>query len=267
MLAAVSADARAQQQPVAGATHHGYLTGDGISWTTHVLIAREQVKNDDRTELPLALPLPKEVELARISVDGAEVVRNSRGEITALAIPGEAWPLVLRSQGSCFQGEAVDRLTIESRHPIPANGGTVRLAPPIFAGDGVQRISLHSEAGMVFEPTAELGIEHYLTCWSAPAIDERERDCLDELSLAPKGRIREHAIYFRPYGKFEEVGGMTGALKAAPSRTFRVVAGTFGVFAVLLGALSIAYVRVARRAKTEREEAVLESELRNLGRS
>lgn len=237
--------------------HDGTLLSAAIEWET-TIVFDEPVEGPRSMEL--AIPLPPEIEVAPAGARGGAVAfRDARGAVTGFELlPAGA------------SGEHARTIVLRLRQPLQADAASgdaaIRLAAPLLAGRAPQGIALLGEAGARFSPDTRLGIEHRVGRLATHGFGF---DTLNGLEAAERAMGRVPApwrCWLVADSRLGDAGGLVGKLETGRPRRGVVVATGVGFLAVV--ALLGAGVRgLSRSARRERDDALLERELKRLRRS
>jgi len=217
---------------VSGAVHRGVVTEHGIAWESQIRGSSNGPGNIGR--LSLAVPLPPEVEIR--AEPPATPVWDAEGNVVALDVEG-----------------AVGTMTLRVWQPWDPG----RLAPPLTAGDAVQRVTLD---GATFSPAPALGLERHLRHVRQPGIRPRDRRWVDRAMTGRRARVREQPLYLVADARLREAGGLVGDVRSSGSAEPGANGFVLGLFAFTLVALSLAYRLLARRVRWERADAYIRAE-------
>jgi hypothetical protein len=231
------------------ASHTGRIERDNVAWHSSFVGNVGDDPSSSRIRIDLARPLHGQLDAARSPGVGAIVDRQ--GGIVAFAIDPQRVP-----------GWA-SVVTVTVRTSLPREGDTVVLAPPIAAGDSVQRVELSGEGDLRFEPAPQDGFVRELGSWSAAGISESDRRAANaELGLGR--RFGESPIYLKASAPVLERGirgrALTAQERARPGLILAVLA-----FVVLIAACAAGYRALGRDAQIEEAEALLREEFEQHG--
>lgn len=220
------------------ASHDGQINGDSLQWRTTFVADGEGAEH-----LDFAAPLPAGIHLAL--PEGSSAIAGPGGEIVALHLPRESW--------------TGDTLSIVIRQQA-GRDEIVQLAP-LVKGAAVQRLTLVAAGEAVrFVPDSSLGIEQHLTHAVSRGVTGTSRSRSDDLlGGSPSASPAIWTAYLVVDGPLAE-RGLTGTMNTGrPSRraAFTVGAG----FVTVVVALAALHRVLDRRARDERDEALLQAEV------
>ena len=223
--------------PVTAAGHHGTYTGPDLVWESEVLMPLREGEGT----LPLAVPLPAEVEVLDSPYGVVEAIRNEQGQITDLAL-------------SEFPPHT-ERAVIRVRQPFEEDS----LYPPLIQGDALQRITLD---GAFYEPSGEVGVYRHLNYLAQSDVTLRERRGLDRQLDGKRAKMDVQPMYLVADTRLTRAGGLHGTLRPVGERKGTVAWFVGLTFAALLGFCGIGYRVLARTAKRESVDAYIREEFK-----
>jgi hypothetical protein len=217
---------------VSAAAHHGVVTGSGIAWESHLLGRSEGPGNVGR--IALAVPLPTDVEVG--GQPQATPVWDAEGRVVALDVEGAVGTMVLHVWQPWDPGH---------------------LAPPLAAGEAVQRVTLD---GATFTPAEALGLERRIRHTRHSEVRGRDRRWLDRATVGRRARAREQPLYLVADARLREAGGLVGEVRPSGGAEPRVTLVIALLFAIVVAVLSLTYRLLARRVRWEQADAYIRSE-------
>lgn len=228
---------------IAGGRFVAKPVSGGLHWNAQWVVDVDGAAELCGGTITLAVPLPPDERL--LPTPHVEAVIED-GRIAALRVDREA--LTDRSITATF----FQRI----------GQGPAALGAPVAAGDSVQMIdtaSPDSSIELVRSAAVDDRFEKHLG-WVAPrAVGRAAREEARRL-VAIERRTSASPIYVRGQD-VRAVGGLQGRLVDAPARSKSTSVAVFGVFALVLGALVLAFRQLGRAAQIERADAVLAAEI------
>lgn len=239
--------------PVA-ARHHGRHEGNSLVWQSLAVVDAATLSRGV-DHLPLASPLP-----VGATVESPAVVRpvlDDDGHIVAIdVVSGWGPERHLRDRWT-------RALSLTVRQAV-SDRDRVAMEVPLFAGNGVQRITMAGMENLMFEPDANIGIERHVRHFVAQEITGTMRRRCDRA-------LREHgakdadglAIFVTATRRVTEAGSL-GEIVSRESHRQLVATSAIVGCAILALLMVLAYKRLSRTAQIERSLAVIDRDLADL---
>jgi len=232
--------------------HHGHHEGNALVWRSMIVMdAAGLSRGTDR--LVLAYPLP-----VGATVEGEApvgLVRDDDGRVTAIDIPSRLWGPERHVRDTWTRSTVLTvRQKVNDRE-------RVAMVVPLFAGSGVQRITMAGMEDLMYEPDPSIGIERHIRHFVAQEVTSAmRRDC--------NRILREHgvraadglAIFITATRRVTEAGSL-GEIVSRESHRQMVATSAIAGCALLALAMLLAYKRLSRTAQLERSLAAIDKDL------
>ena len=136
----------------------------------------------------------------------------------------------------------------------PANDE--RITPPLVTEPVLQRVVVE---GVRFVPSSAVGAEHHLRHYSQPGIDREQRRALDRWADGRQEPARSQPVYLIADDRV--ANGIPGTIRPRNQVGIGVMLALGGLFAGLLGGLTMLYRALGSLAKKEQNDLYIEREL------
>lgn len=254
LFAAASPPSDSITVSVRAAGHHGSVAGHRLTWQSYVAVSMDAPpSNAQSLYLPLARALPADTRITYKEQE-LDVVRDDRdGVVGVVFAPRHLLNGVLH---------------LHSQQDMP-NSDPAQILPPIPAGSFVQRITLDGANGLVFEPDPESVIRKHVGYWAQSGISDRERHLCNDFMDQARHRflsqtvVVDHPIYLR--GDLVSRDGLVGTFTSQDHQRKKAMLVGVVALPILLALLFLAQRHLARQARYDQAEKLVDAEFNGLG--
>jgi len=218
------------------ALHQGTIAAKRVTWRTTFALPSTPCERGDAT-IALAFALPLEAEITQSPYVRASSDRRF---------------LVL----DCASIASATSVAFTTTMKLERSSSRVVMTPPLFAGDGVQIVSVDGEDETRFEPEARAGYVRQIGFFATDDVNDEARADCDRRTGAITLKLFG-PTYLRVNDRIREEGGIAGRLSTSADRTRPAVISLAIGFALGLGALALVHRRLTRTVRIERAEASL----------
>lgn len=242
LCASTASSAWASESPVRAALHEGTVTGATIRWHSSYVLRSETIP---AVELALALPTGTALEG---SPNAAPVMRDGRIVGFRKVAPDTA----------------ASRIDVTLNEPFDRRASSVHLAPPLASGDAVQIVEVTGDDDLRFDPDARTLLERHVGFFAPVELSPSARDMCDHAVGYVRSRTIDDPIYLQGIPPLFADEGLRGTVSTRDDRARGGALGAFGIFVGLVIGLGFLQRRLAKAAKIENAERIVEAEFARL---
>jgi len=239
--------------PVA-ARHHGRHEGNALVWQS-VVVTDAAALSRGTTRLPLATPLPTGATIS----EPVGLVRDDNGRVIAIDVPSRLWGPERHVRDTWTRST-----TLTVRQKV-SDRERVAMVVPLFAGNGVQRITMAGMEDLMYEPDPSIGIERHIRHFVGQEVTSAmRRDCTRMLREHGVKAADGLAIFVTATRRVTEAGSLGEIVSRESHRQLVATSAVVGC-ALLALLMLLAYKRLSRAAQLERSLALIDKDLADIG--